>query len=62
MVIYDVRGKQVRTVVDGVLPGGDHSIPWNGRDDSGHEAANGVYFCRVKAGTVQETFKMIQLQ
>ena len=61
MVIYDVRGKQVKTVVDGILASGSHTIHWSGRDDNDEAVANGVYFCRVKAGRVEETVKMIMV-
>jgi hypothetical protein len=62
MVVYDVRGKQLRTVVNSTLPSGDHEIHWNGRDEAGNAVADGVYFCRVKAGTVQQTVKMLKMQ
>jgi hypothetical protein len=62
MVVYDVRGKLVKTVLDGNLPSGDHSIIWNGTDEAGHVVANGVYFCRVKVGTVDKTVKMVLMK
>ena len=62
MVIYDVRGKLVKTVVEGTLPSGYHRIPWNGTDQAGRTVSNGVYFCRVKAGSVEKTVKMLQLR
>ncbi|MFC1799582.1 FlgD immunoglobulin-like domain containing protein [Candidatus Eisenbacteria bacterium] len=62
IVVYDVRGKRVQTVVDGTLPSGYHKIPWNGTDEVGRPVSNGVYFCRVKAGSVEQTVKMLQLK
>ena len=62
IVVYDVRGKRLRTVVNGTLPSGDHRIPWNGRDEADNTVANGVYFCRVKVGTVEQTVKMLMMQ
>jgi hypothetical protein len=62
MVVYDVCGKRVKTVLDGTLPGGDHSIVWNGKDEADNVVANGVYFCRVKAGTVDKTVKMVLMK
>jgi hypothetical protein len=62
MVVYDVNGKRLRTVVNGTLPGGNHKITWNGRNDADNAVANGVYFCRVKAGTVEQTVKMLLTQ
>jgi hypothetical protein len=62
MVVYDVQGKRVKTLVSGSLAGGDHTIRWNGRDEAGSTVADGVYFCHVKAGTVQETAKMLLMK
>jgi hypothetical protein len=62
MVVYDVRGKQVRVVANSTLPSGDHRIAWDGRDAGDNSVANGVYFCRVKAGTVEQTVKMLLIR
>jgi flagellar hook assembly protein FlgD len=59
VVVYDVRGKVVQTVVDGTLPSGNHSISWAGKDQAGRDVANGVYFCRVKVGNIEKTAKML---
>jgi len=62
MSVYSVQGKLVRTVVDGVLSSGDHNVAWNGRDDNNKSVANGVYFCKITAGRVNETVKMLKTQ
>ncbi len=41
--LIDVRGREVRTLVDGWRPGGAHRAFWDGRDDAGRAAASGVY-------------------
>ena len=41
--VVDVRGRLVRTLVDGWRPAGAHRAFWDGRDDSGRAAASGVY-------------------
>jgi hypothetical protein len=41
--VVDVRGRLVRTLVDGWRPAGAHRAFWDGRDDSGRSAASGVY-------------------
>jgi hypothetical protein len=62
MAVYSVQGKLVRTVVDGVLSTGEHKITWNGRDNNNRSVANGVYFCKVTAGDVNRTVKMLKTQ
>ena len=47
LVIYNVRGQRVRTVVDGPIERGRHERVWNGSDDRGEAVASGVYFARL---------------
>lgn len=44
LVVYDARGRQIRTLQTGVLEAGEHSRIWDGRADDGAEVASGVYF------------------
>jgi hypothetical protein len=46
--IYDVAGRCVRTLVDGAQPAGLHVVRWNGKTDSGDQAASGVYFYQIR--------------
>lgn len=62
MVIYNILGQFVRTLVDGDKPGGDFTIVWNGKDENGNEVAPGVYFYRFEAGEFSSTRKMLLLK
>lgn len=46
--VYDLRGRLVRTLVDAAKSPGEHRAFWNGRDDRGDQAQNGVYFFRLE--------------
>lgn len=48
-VVYDLRGRLVRTLLRGEQPAGEHALRWDGRDAAGREVASGVYFFRVDA-------------
>jgi len=48
LTIYDVTGRKVSTVVDGVLGSGQHGATWYGRYRSGEKVPSGVYFARLK--------------
>jgi hypothetical protein len=48
--IFDVAGRRVRTLNDGPLPGGRHTLWWDATRDSGEGVGNGVYFCRLERG------------
>ena len=47
--VHDVAGRTIRTLQDGALPAGEHSVVWDQRDDTGHRAAPGLYFVRFEA-------------
>ena len=49
VVVYDLLGREVATLANGVYPAGTHRLVWNAGDDAGHPAASGVYFVRLTA-------------
>lgn len=55
LAIYGVRGERVRVLVDGARRAGTHRSSWNGADDQGRIVAPGVYYCRFRAGPLQQT-------
>jgi flagellar hook assembly protein FlgD len=46
--IYDVTGRRVRILDDGLLPPGQFTRTWDGRDDGGRPLPAGVYFARLR--------------
>jgi cytoskeletal protein CcmA (bactofilin family) len=54
LVIYDVLGQQVATLVDGRQEAGSYSVAW----DAGGMSA-GVYFCKLSAGEYARTRRMV---
>ena len=60
--VYNVKGQIVRQLVKDQHLAGQHSIIWNGTDDSGNAVSSGVYFYKMK--TVNNSFqrKMILLK
>ncbi|HET6349132.1 MAG TPA: FlgD immunoglobulin-like domain containing protein [Candidatus Krumholzibacteria bacterium] len=47
--VFDVAGRRVATLLDGVRPAGTGDVRWAGRDARGLRVAAGVYFVRVQA-------------
>ncbi|NQV15815.1 hypothetical protein HQ531_10195, partial [bacterium] len=43
MLIYDVRGRSIKSLESGYQPAGKYAIQWNGTDDSGNPVSTGVY-------------------
>ncbi|UCG31046.1 MAG: fibronectin type III domain-containing protein [candidate division WOR-3 bacterium] len=59
MAIYDVCGRVVRNLIDGVRVAGFHETGWDGRDENGRLMTNGVYFLRMKAGSWAASEKLL---
>ena len=52
----------MKTLVDGVRGAGAWGVTWNGEDERGKRVASGVYFCRMRAGSFDETRKLVLLK
>jgi hypothetical protein len=62
LVIYDARGKLVKTLLSEVRSHGTHSVEWNGVDNHGNAVSSGVYFYRLTAGKFTQSKKMVLLK
>jgi hypothetical protein len=60
--VYNILGQVVTTLVDEVLPAGDHSVVWKGKNGQGRDVASGVFFYRIKAGDFESIQKMTLLR
>ena len=60
LIIYDVVGRQVRTLVNGSsFSPGFHVANWDGLDDKGQKVPSGLYIYRIKAGSFIADKKML---
>lgn len=58
--IYDLQGREMRTLVDQPAAPGTFRAHWDGRGDDGRAATKGVYFARFTSdGRVAETKKVV---
>ncbi|MCK4641104.1 MAG: T9SS type A sorting domain-containing protein [Candidatus Marinimicrobia bacterium] len=62
MIIYDLRGRQVRTLVDQQEEPGYKSIIWDGTNYRGQAVSAGIYFYQIRAGEYNRTMKIILLK
>jgi len=62
IAVYDVSGRKVCVLKDGFVNPGRHEVVWHGVTGSGSPVASGIYFCRLDAGAVSETIKMVLLR
>jgi len=45
--IYNVLGKEIRTLVDDNKSAGNHRVIWDGTDNSGRSVSSGIYFYQM---------------
>lgn len=60
--IYNLHGQLVRELLHEHRVAGEHSVPWDGRDDRGLAAASGVYFIHAEAGNIVKASKGILIR
>ena len=62
LVIYNVLGQEIRTLVNAFKPAGRYRVVWNSRDDFGRSVSSGIYFYQITAGEFLDTRKMLILK
>jgi hypothetical protein len=59
--VFDIRGRRVAVLRDGILEAGPHEVVWDGKDFTGRKVASGVYFSQLVTSDQIRTRKMIRL-
>jgi hypothetical protein len=62
LAVYDVSGRRVALLEDGLRKAGEHTARWDGRDDAGREVSPGIYVARLDAGAFSTTAKVVVLR
>jgi photosystem II stability/assembly factor-like uncharacterized protein len=62
LVIYDLLGRTVRTLVNNVQSAGWHMVVWDGTDEAKQAVTTGTYFYRIENNEQSTTKKMIMLK
>jgi hypothetical protein len=62
LVIYNLLGRPVDRVFNGLQAAGSYAVTWDGHLDDGHDAPSGVYFYRLIAEGQSLTRKMLLLR
>jgi hypothetical protein len=62
VTIYNVAGREVVTLHEGVLQAGPHSLTWDGRTSDGSLAASGTYWYMLRTADGQTARSMVLLK
>jgi len=61
LIIYNVLGQRVRTLVQGQKSTGYYQAVWDGRNDAGLTVGSGIYIYRFQAAATGESEKFLQI-
>jgi len=59
LYIYDMKGNEVKKLVDEIQSAGYHEVIWNGKNNSGAEVNSGVYISLLKVDNLMMSNKML---
>jgi hypothetical protein len=62
LVIYNILGQRIRSLVQGVHSAGQYTVTWDGKDEAGRTVESGVYICRLETGSIALVKKMLMLK
>jgi hypothetical protein len=62
MKIYDMLGREIRTLIDDIRPEGFHQVVWDARNDLGTAVASGIYVYRISADEFTESKRMVLIR
>lgn len=60
--LYDLMGREVRTLMNRELAAGYHTLTWDGKNNKGQLVSAGIYFCQLRARGFTKTLKMMLLK
>lgn len=60
--VFDLRGRCVRSLVEGWRAAGPQVSAWDGRDGRGAALASGSYFCALEAGSERQVARVTLLR
>jgi len=57
--VFDLSGRQVRTITSDEFAAGSHTVSWEGTDGSGNNVTSGVYFVRIWSEGLAVTSRVV---
>lgn len=60
--IYNILGKEVKTLLNKQLPAGSYNLEWDGADNAGNLVSSGIYFYNLTSDNISLSKKMVLLK
>jgi hypothetical protein len=62
LVVFNVMGQEVKTLLDRELTAGNHSVTWDGTDGTNRTVSSGIYLYRLETDLQMQSRKMMLLK
>ncbi|MFC1481926.1 FlgD immunoglobulin-like domain containing protein [Candidatus Neomarinimicrobiota bacterium] len=62
LIVYDIMGREVSTIVNESMDAGYHRVVWDGRNDSGQQLPSGIYIASLVTAEYSKSIKMLLLK
>jgi hypothetical protein len=62
IIIYNLTGQQIKTLVNALHEPGQYRIVWHGLDDTGNAVSSGIYVVLMEAGSFRKTGKLVLIR
>ena len=60
--IYDLLGREVRSLIDETMQAGDHEDFWDGKNNFNEPVETGIYLFQLRVGKMRQIRKMVLLK
>ncbi len=62
LALFNLQGQRVKSLIEGRHAAGYHQVHWDGKTDTGDQAAAGLYYAVLKTHDFQQTIKLLLLK
>jgi len=62
LIVYNIRGQKVKTLISGTQPTGVYNVTWNGKDENDRSVSSGVYLYKLRSSGKTAVKKMLLLK
>ncbi len=60
--IYNIKGQQIKALINERMVPGDYDVVWNGQDEQGKDVSSGMYFYTLETDEHRQSRKMLLLK
>ena len=62
LIVYDMMGREIKSLVSGYLTPNHYSVVWNGKDNADRQVPSGIYLYRLTSGKFTDMKKVMLMK